>query len=374
MASMLGGFFGTVCTVDVHLDAESNRKTAPIGRDKKGERAFVYTDGEDVSGTAVVSIRPGKKLDHQGIKVELVGQVDMLFDKSNSYDFFSITKDLEPPGAMFESKQYKWKFGAVDKSNETYTGINVRLRYFIRLIVVRNYASNITKEVDMVVQNLYNQPDINNTLKMEVGIEDCLHIEFEYDKSKYHLKDVILGKVYFLLVRIKIKQMELNIIRRESSGGTGGNQSTGQTDNETLTKFEIMDGAPVKDQCIPVRLYLTGFDLTPTYKNVQNKFTVKYFLNLVLIDEEDRRYFKQQEIFLWRKKAGMKAPRLLQKRSSATFDISLVFCVQKTYSQFHKIHVLFLWHVGNETEQQHHAMKDNSGRGRNCMTWILLTS
>merc|ERR1711924_147341 len=57
-------------------------------------------------------------------------------------------------------------------------------------------------------------------------------------------------------------------------------------DNETLTKFEIIDGAPVKDQCVPVRLYLTGFDLTPTYKNVQNKFSVKYFLSLVLVDEE----------------------------------------------------------------------------------------
>lgn len=25
-------------------------------------------------------------------------------------------------------------------------------------------------------------------IKMEVGIEDCLHIEFEYDRQKYHLK------------------------------------------------------------------------------------------------------------------------------------------------------------------------------------------
>mmetsp|Transcript_100194 Transcript_100194/g.287830 ORF Transcript_100194/g.287830 Transcript_100194/m.287830 type:complete len:137 (+) Transcript_100194:1-411(+) len=136
---------------------------------------------------------------------------------------------------------------------------------------------------------------------MEVGIEECLHIEFEYDKSKYHMKDVVVGKVYFLLVRIKIKHMELNIVRRESAGPTSGQQ---QTDNETLTKFEIMDGAPVKDQCVPVRLYLTGFELTPTYKNVQNKFSVRYFLNLVLVDEEDRRYFKQQEIFIWRKKIG----------------------------------------------------------------------
>merc|ERR1711997_1279607 len=94
-----------------------------------------------------------------------------------------------------------------------------------------------------------------------------------------------------------IKHMELNIIRRESTGNTA-NQNM---DSETLTKFEIMDGAPVKDECIPVRLYLTGFDLTPTFKNVQHKFSVRYFLNLVLVDEEDRRYFKQQEITIWRK-------------------------------------------------------------------------
>lgn len=45
---------------------------------------------------------------------------------------------------------------------------------------------------------------------------------------------------------------------------------------------------------------MSPYDLTPTYKNVHNKFSVKYFLNLVLVDEEDRRYFKQQEIQLYR--------------------------------------------------------------------------
>jgi len=51
-----------------------------------------------------------------------------------------------------------------------------------------------------------------NLIKLEVGIEECLHIEFEYNKNRYHLKDVIIGKVSFLLVRIKIKYMELAII------------------------------------------------------------------------------------------------------------------------------------------------------------------
>jgi vacuolar protein sorting-associated protein 26 len=302
MSSLLGGLMGGSCTVDLQFDVDPSRKTTALAKDKKGERGYIYTDGDDVCGEAVISVRPGKKLEHQGIKVELIGQVDMLHDRSQSYDFFSTSKDLEPPGAMFESKNYKFKFGAVDMQNETYYGINVRLRYFVRLSVVQKYAANITKECDFVVQILHPQPEANPPLKMEVGIEDCLHIEFEYERSKYHMKDVVVGKVYFLLVRIKIKHMELNIVRKET---TGLNDIKKQhTDSETLTKFEIMDGSPVKDQCIPVRLYLTGFDLTPSHKNVQNKFSVKYLLSLVLVDEEDRRYFKQQEFTLWRKKIG----------------------------------------------------------------------
>jgi vacuolar protein sorting-associated protein 26 len=71
-------------------------------------------------------------------------------------------------------------------------------------------------------------------------------------------------------------------------------------DSETLTRFEVMDGAPIKGERIPVRLFLSGLDLSPTLVNVANCFTVRYFLNLVLVDEEDRRYFKQQEITLFR--------------------------------------------------------------------------
>ena len=40
---------------------------------------------------------------------------------------------------------------------------------------------------------------------------------------RYHLKDVIVGKIYFLLVRIKIRYMELAIVRRETTGA--GNSS-----------------------------------------------------------------------------------------------------------------------------------------------------
>lgn len=53
---------------------------------------------------------------------------------------------------------------------------------------------------------------------MEVGIEDCLHIEFEYMRGRYHLQDTVVGKIYFLLVRIRLKHMEIEIRRREYTG------------------------------------------------------------------------------------------------------------------------------------------------------------
>ncbi|XP_022875353.1 vacuolar protein sorting-associated protein 26A-like [Olea europaea var. sylvestris] len=125
---------------------------------------------------------------------------------------------------------------------ETYNGINVRLRYVLKVTINRGYAGSIVEYQDFVVWNYTPPPAINNSIKMEVGIEDCLHIEFEYNKSKYHLKDVIIGKIYFLLVRIKLKNMDLEIRRRESTG-SGVNT---HVETETLAKYELMDGAPVR--------------------------------------------------------------------------------------------------------------------------------
>jgi len=55
------------------------------------------------------------------------------------------------------------------------------------------------------------------------------------------------------------------------------------------------------DESIPVRLYLQAYkNISPTYVNVNNKFSVSYFLNLILVDFEERKYFKQFEIKLFR--------------------------------------------------------------------------
>lgn len=287
--------FGPSCDVEFQLDRSNTRKTVDVLDEGRKVKQLVYYDGEDISGTVHIKLKkPGTKIEHQGIRLEFVGQIELYYDRSNHHVFTSLSKLLNYPGDITENLAIDFNFASVDKHYESYTGVNVKLRYFLRLTIIKRF-SNIVKEEDLFVHALSAYPESNNSIKMEVGIEDCLHIEFEYNKSKYHLKDAIIGKIYFLLVRIKVKYMELAIMKREIIGDNA------QVETESVAKYEIMDGAPVKGESIPIRLFLGGYDLTPTMRDVQKKFSCKYYLNLVLVDEEDRRYFKQQEIILWRK-------------------------------------------------------------------------
>ncbi|CAK0784709.1 hypothetical protein CVIRNUC_007913 [Coccomyxa viridis] len=258
----------------------------------------LYTNKITVFGEVKVANIPGKKVEHQGIKVQLLGQIELASERGHPHTFISLVRDLAPPGELTSPQTHPFEFANAEMQYDSYRGLQVRLRYLLRVTVARGYGASTEKDFFFWVRNYAPPPPPSNhpPIKMEVGIEDCLHIEFEYDKGRYHLKDTVVGKIYFLLVRIKLKHMEIEIRRREQTGaGTAA-----RNESETLAKYEIMDGAPVRGENIPIRLFLSPYDLTPTYKLVHNKFSVKYYLNLVLVDEEDRRYFKQQEIQLYR--------------------------------------------------------------------------
>lgn len=286
---------GAAADVIVEFNDSETRKKVEIKQDKQKVKRLLYTDGETIAGKVLVNLKDNKKLEHNGIKVEFLGQIELFYDRGNSYEFSTLVQELAPAGALVKSTEFDFSFSNVELPYECYNGLNVRLRYFVRVTISRRFA-DIVQEKEIWVHRYTTQPEINHSIKMEVGIEGCLHIEFEYNKSKYSLRDVIVGKIYFLLVRIKIQRMEISIIKRETTG-SGPNL---YNESETVAKFEIMDGSPVRGECIPVRLFLNGFELTPTFKDINKKFSVRYYLNLVLIDQEDRRYFKQQEITLWR--------------------------------------------------------------------------
>lgn len=69
---------------------------------------------------------------------------------------------------------------------------------------------------------------------------------------------------------------------------------------DLISKYEIVDGQPFEGDVIPIRIFIGYFDLSPTYKDVNSLFSVKYYLRIIVNDNEDKSYFKDQEIFLFR--------------------------------------------------------------------------
>lgn len=82
--------------------------------------------------------------------------------------------------------------------------------------------------------------------------------------------------------------MEIAIVKTETYGSGDNSKSN----RDTIAKYEVMEGCPTKGEIVPIRMYLSSFDLSPTFKTANSRLCVKYYLNLILNDEEDRRYFK----------------------------------------------------------------------------------
>jgi vacuolar protein sorting-associated protein 26 len=286
-------FFKSPLDLEIRLDGEDSRTQVDVNLPQnKKDKYPLYEDGETVSGVVTVRVKDGKKVEHIGVKAQLFGTIETTSGQRD--DFLCLSHDLAPPAELDHSESYPFSFKDVEKRYESYRGRNLTVSYYVKVTVLRK-STDITKLKRFWVYIYSNPTDLKKSIKLDIGIENCLHIEFEYAKSTFNLKDVIVGRIYFLLTRLKIKHMEISLITRETVG-----VAPNQLSDSNTIRYEIMDGSPVKGETIPIRLFLGGYDLTPTTKT--NLFSVKNYLSLVILDEDGRRYFKQSEIVLYRNK------------------------------------------------------------------------
>lgn len=64
----------------------------------------------------------GSKLEHQGIKIEFIGQIELFYDRGTHHEFTSLVKELARPGEMITQTSYPFEFSCVEKPFEVYTG------------------------------------------------------------------------------------------------------------------------------------------------------------------------------------------------------------------------------------------------------------
>lgn len=304
--------------VDIIIDEVPKRKRHKVV-DPNGNMVRLPTlyDMETVSGKVVINLGNKRKFEHKGIKLELFGVIQNNKEAKDVLRFISLTQELESMGALMqEVSTYPFKFMNVQKQFETYRGTLKSVKYFLKLTIDTSLR-NHTYEQEFAVINP-EKPDClekeNLPIKLEVGIEDWLHIVFDFDHRHFGLKDTSTGRVTFKKVGIRLNTMEIQIIKKETINVPGV-----QPISTVIAKFEIMDGGPIKNETVPIRFSFKPYDLTPTMDNINNKMSVQYFINLVLNDIEDRKYFKQHEIFFHRLEK-IKKEKLIDFESTTTTD------------------------------------------------------
>ena len=295
---MFSGLFSKP-TVDIIIDEVEGRKKGKI-LNPNGEitRLPYLQDQENVSGKVIINCSQSKNFEHKGIKLELLGCIENITDSKDILKFISLTSELESIGILNNDvNTYPFKFTNVQKQYESFRGESRNIKYYLRLTIETKFRS-LVYEQEFLVRNpepISVLSENNQPIKLEVGIEDWLHLVFDLDSRNFGLKDIALGRVTFKKVSIRLKSMEVQIIRKEVV-----NVANVAPIQKVLTRFEIMDGGPIKNETIPIRFFLKPYDLTPSLTNINNRFSLQYFINIVLTDVEDRKYFKQHEIFFHR--------------------------------------------------------------------------
>jgi vacuolar protein sorting-associated protein 26 len=273
-----------------------------------------FYGSEPIKGSIQIILNNSQKLNHSGIKIELIGEIDIHIndnDAENSMNsnnqfnrFLSLTNNISSQGTLNkEINIFNFEFKSIEKPYDSYRGKKFSIKYVL-LVTLNVGLSSIKKEKEICIFNCdKNIKKINklfandtNKIKVEIGVENLLHVCFELDRKNFHLKDVITGKVSFKKINLELENMSLKIIKIESLFGKEG-------DIEPLGIYEIMDGSPSStEDIIYFKMYLKGYNnLSQTIKNeMNNNINVSYYISLEICDSENRNFFKKIEINLFR--------------------------------------------------------------------------
>lgn len=140
--------------------------------------------------------------------------------------FTSLVRELESAGTLAQSRvssllrclvneliissiqTYPFEF-STEKPYESYSGLNVRLRYFIRVTISRSYNSNV-KEQEFAVQNYLTVSD------QKLSSLLFIYVSFDRDQVKLllilHLKELRWKWVLKIVYILNLNLINKNII------------------------------------------------------------------------------------------------------------------------------------------------------------------
>merc|ERR1719336_848663 len=114
--SIISNFFGSNPTITLKWDKQEALPTVNASANSN-EKLYLFSAKQPVTGKVDI-IMPSntKKIEHNGIKAELIGQIELTYDRGNHYIFYSAQKELSGPGVLSQDSSYKFEFAEKELS------------------------------------------------------------------------------------------------------------------------------------------------------------------------------------------------------------------------------------------------------------------
>ena len=238
-------------------------------------------------------VNKGKKITHQGIKISVVGEFRSFKNEVYS-QFFQRTFAIMPPGEITEDFEGDFTFDDLKLPTATYYGDAIQAVYAVQFIIKKITERVVNEKQFYVVGFDVKEPQA--FFKDEIGIPDLLHMEILMPNKYYETNDVIIGKVFFITLKLKIVSINISIIHQEYYE----DDKIIIRNENVLTSYEILDGSPVRGDGIPFRIYLSGCNLKWYLNFSGSKLMSRIFAKITVWDASGEKYTKQIKIYFVR--------------------------------------------------------------------------
>ncbi|CAG8587080.1 16631_t:CDS:2, partial [Racocetra fulgida] len=172
--------------IDVRFNGEESRKLVEVKIDKDRREKFpLYFDGETVAGRVTIRPRDNKRLEHQGIKIEFVGNIELFYDRGNHYEFTALVQELAVPGVMQQPQYFDFEFKNVEKPYENTATwsltLNKERQHYADLRQKYITSPATDNESDSNATDL----SINNPLSLDQAVCDRIKYFIEWKQNEY---------------------------------------------------------------------------------------------------------------------------------------------------------------------------------------------
>jgi vacuolar protein sorting-associated protein 26 len=69
-----------------------------------------------------------------------------------------------------------------------------------------------------LVNNTSKEPELNASVRFEMGIDNLIQLQYELYKTKYHTDEAISGRLLFQKCLMQVKFIELHLFKKETIG------------------------------------------------------------------------------------------------------------------------------------------------------------